>query len=193
MTMSRTAIATANEPRVVHASRGRLRLHWPEPCRQARQHVETKLRQTAGVRSVDFNPVTRNVLIRFDPHKTSGTTLVETLRRPQTPAAPLARAAWPRRASRALAAARCLHGCYGAVTALRSPGAAVSLLALVSDFPPARRALVGLLGRRPFEFLCHFSAVLAALLTGGVVAIAVASVKAVLWLAEVSAPAVLAT
>jgi hypothetical protein len=63
-------------PEVLHALRGRIRVHlpvWPEGGRlQLEQHVG-RLR---GVRRVEANPLTANILIGFDPQATDPDTLL---------------------------------------------------------------------------------------------------------------------
>jgi copper chaperone CopZ len=68
------------EPRLVHALPGRMRVHlagWPRegPCA-----VEARLRQVPGVHSVQANPLTGNVLIHFDPTATDKQTLLAVVR-----------------------------------------------------------------------------------------------------------------
>lgn len=52
------------EPRVLSQTTGRLRLHLPEPA-------VAELRKLPGVREVKANPLTGNVLVRFDPETTT--------------------------------------------------------------------------------------------------------------------------
>src|SRR5439155_3782729 len=62
--------AAVEEPRLLHALPGRMRVHlagWPPegPCA-----AETRLRQVPGVLSVQANPLTGNVLVHFDTSAT---------------------------------------------------------------------------------------------------------------------------
>ena len=71
-----TAMMALEEPYLVHALPGRMRVHlagWPRegPCA-----VETRLRQVPGVHTVQANPLTGNVLIHFDPTATDKQTLL---------------------------------------------------------------------------------------------------------------------
>ena len=71
-----TAMTALEEPRLVHALPGRMRVHltgWP-PVGQCA--VEARLRQVSGVHSVQANPLTGNVLIHFDPATTDERTLL---------------------------------------------------------------------------------------------------------------------
>ena len=64
------SLAVADEPRVVHALPGRVRVHLPGWEGQGRRGIETQLRQVRGVSEVRSSPLTRNVLVRFDPETT---------------------------------------------------------------------------------------------------------------------------
>ncbi|HZG68913.1 MAG TPA: hypothetical protein VEZ12_19405, partial [Herpetosiphonaceae bacterium] len=65
--MSTAAVAL---PRVIHAVPGRMRVHLPGWLGAGPRDIEVRLRQLHGVRSAQANPVTGNVLIRFDPATT---------------------------------------------------------------------------------------------------------------------------
>ncbi len=58
------SFAVAEEPRVVHTLPGRLRVHVPEWSGQGKRSIETQLRQVQGVRSVQANNLTSNILIQ---------------------------------------------------------------------------------------------------------------------------------
>ena len=76
-----TAMAALEEPRLVHALPGRMRVHlagWPRAGQCA---VEARLRQVPGVHSVQANPLTGNVLIHFDPATTDERTLLAVVQR----------------------------------------------------------------------------------------------------------------
>ncbi len=52
---------------LLHAIPGRLRVHLPEWSGRGKRRIETHLRQIQGVRSVQANPLTGNILIQYDP------------------------------------------------------------------------------------------------------------------------------
>lgn len=58
--------ASAAAPRVLHALPGRLRLHLPGWDGSRPEWIEERLRAVGGVQEVRANPLTRNVLVRFD-------------------------------------------------------------------------------------------------------------------------------
>jgi cation-transporting ATPase I len=60
-------IALAAEPHLVHAIPGRVRVHLPAWSGQEQHDLESQVGQEPGVRSVRANPLTRNLLIHFDP------------------------------------------------------------------------------------------------------------------------------
>jgi hypothetical protein len=61
------SLATAEGPRIVHALPGRVRIHLPGWEGRSQHALETALRRMRGVSDVRSSPLTRNVLIRFDP------------------------------------------------------------------------------------------------------------------------------
>jgi cation-transporting ATPase I len=71
--------ATAAEPRLVHALPGRVRVHLPDWPAGGVAALDQQLRRLAGVRGVEANPLTGNVLVRFDPKATNPTALLATL------------------------------------------------------------------------------------------------------------------
>ncbi|MDP9457924.1 MAG: haloacid dehalogenase, partial [Actinomycetota bacterium] len=64
------SLAAAGEPRVVHAIPGRMRVHLPGWEGRGPRGLEARLRRVRGVSSARANPLTGNVLIRFDPKET---------------------------------------------------------------------------------------------------------------------------
>ena len=73
-------LAAASRPQIIHAIRGRVRIHLPcWPIGDPRQ-IEARLLQIPGVRCVRANPRTSNVLIHFDPWSTCPATLADALR-----------------------------------------------------------------------------------------------------------------
>jgi cation-transporting ATPase I len=61
------SVAVAEEFRILHTLPGRLRLHLPEWSGQGKRGIEAHLRNMQGIRSVQANSVTGNVLIQYDP------------------------------------------------------------------------------------------------------------------------------
>ena len=62
---------------VIHAIPGRLRVHLPAWSGQGKRQVETHLRLAQGVRSVQANALTGNVLIHYDPAVTNEQALLK--------------------------------------------------------------------------------------------------------------------
>jgi calcium-translocating P-type ATPase len=87
--------ARAAELEVVHSSWNRLRVHLRRWSGHGAQRIETRLGGCPGVRVVEANPWTRNILIIFDPVVTNEATLLQTLQ-----AVPLNGTAPPTSASR---------------------------------------------------------------------------------------------
>ncbi len=57
---------TTEQPQVLHAVPGRLRVHLPGWSGRNGPHIEGRLRQLPGVRRAEANPLTKNVLAVFD-------------------------------------------------------------------------------------------------------------------------------
>src|SRR5262249_8013407 len=55
------------EPLTLSATPGRVRLHLPAWSGTGPRHLEQRLRQVSGVRQVQANPLTHNVLVQYDP------------------------------------------------------------------------------------------------------------------------------
>jgi calcium-translocating P-type ATPase len=72
--------ATTEEVYVLHALPGRLRVHLAGWEGGGQRHIEQRLRRLAGVRCVQANPVTGNVLIDYDPQTANEPALLEILR-----------------------------------------------------------------------------------------------------------------
>jgi uncharacterized membrane protein YbaN (DUF454 family) len=71
--------APFREPSVVHSSFGRLRVHLPHwSCTRA-EEVAAAARGLPGVTGAETNPLTGNVLIRFEPRQTGAGDLLEAL------------------------------------------------------------------------------------------------------------------
>ena len=65
------SVAVARGLSVLHAVPGRVRIHLSEWSGEGKRRLEANLRQVEGVRGVQANAVTRNILIQFDPIVTS--------------------------------------------------------------------------------------------------------------------------
>ena len=72
--------ASATDPRLVHAVPGRMRVHVPALADDDLPAVAARLRQVVGVRGVDANPLTANILVRFDPHATDSQAILGAVR-----------------------------------------------------------------------------------------------------------------
>ena len=66
------SVALAQEPSLVHSVPGRVRVHLPALTPQNRRELENALRHQPGIDSVQANPDTGNVLIRFAPGSLDG-------------------------------------------------------------------------------------------------------------------------
>ena len=64
------SLAAAEQPRIVHALPGRVRVHLPGWGGRSQRPLEAALRRMRGVSDVRSSLLTRNVLIRFDPEAT---------------------------------------------------------------------------------------------------------------------------
>jgi uncharacterized membrane protein YbaN (DUF454 family) len=67
------------EPGVVHSSHGRLRVHLPHWSGTRGEQIAAGLRGLPGVTGAEANPLTGNVLIRFEPRQTNVVALLEAL------------------------------------------------------------------------------------------------------------------
>ena len=70
------SVVLAQEPRLVHSVPGRVRVHLPELSVQNQRDLENTLRHQPGIQSVQANPDTGNVLIRFSAGLTDGRTVL---------------------------------------------------------------------------------------------------------------------
>lgn len=68
-----------SQPQVLHALPGRIRVHLPLWPDGGRVQLEQQVRQLPGVRRVEANPATANLLIGFDPQETNADTLLALL------------------------------------------------------------------------------------------------------------------
>src|SRR5277367_3434857 len=68
------------EPRVVHSSRGRLRLHLPLWTGKLERQIEKQLAQLPGVHSAQANAVTGNVLLVYAATVTSANKLLDAVK-----------------------------------------------------------------------------------------------------------------
>ncbi|HKC76703.1 MAG TPA: GvpL/GvpF family gas vesicle protein [Chloroflexota bacterium] len=76
------AVTIAAEPRLLHAVPGRVRVHVPALAGYGARSVEAQVRRALGVRDVETNPRTGNVLVRFDPRVTTARAILDALRTP---------------------------------------------------------------------------------------------------------------
>ncbi len=74
------------QPQVLSQTPGRMRVHLPGFCDEQADWLEARLREIPGVEDVQANPVTRNVLIRFDRRTTCTEAIMATLPRLLEPA-----------------------------------------------------------------------------------------------------------
>src|SRR5919199_778371 len=74
------SLIAAEEPRIVHALPGRVRMHLPGWDGTRQRSLEARLRRVRGVSDVRSNPLTRNVLIRFDPEATDDESILAAVR-----------------------------------------------------------------------------------------------------------------
>lgn len=70
----------SEEPRLIHALPGRARLHAPGWSERTQRLLTPRLLQLWGVRRVQGNPLTGNVLVLFDPVATDAETVLAGLR-----------------------------------------------------------------------------------------------------------------
>lgn len=70
-TAPRLSIVEGAAPRVVHSLPGRVRLHLATWNGERASELEERLRRCRGVLSAEATPLTRNVLVRFDPRQTT--------------------------------------------------------------------------------------------------------------------------
>jgi uncharacterized membrane protein YbaN (DUF454 family) len=77
--------APAREPIVVHSSYGRLRVHLPAWQGTRPQALADEVRRLSGVSHAEANPLTGNLLIQFQPDRTSVRVLLEALPSLQLP------------------------------------------------------------------------------------------------------------
>jgi uncharacterized membrane protein YbaN (DUF454 family) len=83
-----TDSAPGREPSVVHSSYGRLRVHMPYWLGTREEEIAAEVMRFAGVTHAEANPLTGNLLILFQPGKTSARALLEALPFLRLPAQP---------------------------------------------------------------------------------------------------------
>ncbi len=74
------SLAIGEGSRLIHAIPGRMRAHLPGWTGSGQRKLETQLRQVQGVRTVQANPLTRNLVIHFDPATTDAATVLAAIR-----------------------------------------------------------------------------------------------------------------
>jgi cation transport ATPase len=89
-----TTAAILEEPRIVHSLGGRVRVYLPAWNTGAEGWVEHKVRSLPGVRKVNANRLTRNVLVHFDPCVTDQEGILNSLANIGTPPADAQHQAW---------------------------------------------------------------------------------------------------
>jgi copper chaperone CopZ len=78
----RTAtIASAKPLRILSLTLGRLRVHLAAGHGEPAERIEAAVRKRPGVESVEANPLTGNVLVRFDPRRITSDVLLAALDR----------------------------------------------------------------------------------------------------------------
>src|SRR5205085_11074131 len=76
------AVTIAAEPQLLHAVPGRVRVHVTTLAGYGAHSVEAQVHRVPGVRDVEANPLTGNVLVRFDPQATTARAILDALRTP---------------------------------------------------------------------------------------------------------------
>src|SRR5919112_1259868 len=152
-------LAVAEEPRVIHALPGRVRVHLPGWEGGGRRGIEARLRRVQGVSEVRASPLTRNVLVRFDPEATDQESVLTAVRLPEPheveeeqrePEAPPVHRERRERSGALLGRARI------AVRGLdRDPGLAQRVVERLESFPTVRASASQLTGRVLVEFDEH--------------------------------------
>src|SRR5579871_76467 len=77
---SAMSVAIAGEPCVLRATPGRLRVHLPNLAHLDPPTIDTQLRKRAGVRRVEANALTGNILVYFDPRATTDQQVLTAIR-----------------------------------------------------------------------------------------------------------------
>src|SRR5215467_13924848 len=62
---------STDQPRIRSATPGRIRVHLPAWSGRGPRELERHLRHLPGVRRAEANPLTRSVLVLFDPRESS--------------------------------------------------------------------------------------------------------------------------
>src|SRR5579875_3287380 len=78
------------KPRILSSIPGRIRIHLPHWSGKGQRCLEQHVRKLPGVRRVEANSLTGNILIGFDPQTTNENALVTALNTLSEPAAPTA-------------------------------------------------------------------------------------------------------
>ncbi len=73
-------VVLEEEPEIIHATPGRVRLHLPGWVGQGKHHLEMQLRQIPGIGKVQANPLTSNVLIHFDKNCITEAQIIQSVR-----------------------------------------------------------------------------------------------------------------
>jgi hypothetical protein len=184
----------AGEPRILHATPGRLRVQLSAgSCPQG--PLEEGLRQLPGVTRARLNSLTGNVLIHFDPQCLSQDALLAAVaalegewanyvvEQPLPGSAPdsAGRAEGPVLAAWLIKVAGLL-GARKSSASVTGAAAVVAAVPLLQDSPLVNRKLGHLLGVPRRDVLLSLASILANLLTANPLRIALASVEALLLL-----------
>ncbi len=74
------SVAAFQEPRLVHATPGRVRVHCPALSGGNQREIENGLRRLPGIEGAQANPDTGNVLVRFSPSLFSAEGILDAVR-----------------------------------------------------------------------------------------------------------------
>src|SRR5919199_6220181 len=146
------SLIAAEEPRIVHALPGRVRMHLPGWDGTGQRSLEAGLRRVRGVSDVRSNPLTRNVLVRFDPEATDDESILAAVRTlepdadEEEPEAPPVQGERRGPLGRARIAVRGMD---------RDPGLARRVVERLERFPTVRASASQLTGRVLVEFDEH--------------------------------------
>ena len=80
------SLAVAEEPRIVRALPGRIRVYLPGWEGEGKSGLEAQLRRLRGVSDARANRLTRRVLVHFDPETTDDESILEAMQKLNPPA-----------------------------------------------------------------------------------------------------------
>jgi hypothetical protein len=195
-------VGTVPTPRIEHSIPGRVRVHLPRWPGHDADAVERRLRRLPGVRGARANPLTRNVVIRFDRRLTDQAAVLKELCAVEAeltgkPPGETGAAAepWPAAAQgplvnalRAVGATLGLGLRKGALPGAQGLAVAVGFVAFLHRFPPTRAALQHLLGPTLTDLLGHLADLVANMLSGDVLGLLLHGLGAVFSLGQALLP-----